>query len=271
MRIIFSHRFPAGRLFFAAFFLFVPLQLFAQQISDVKIRYARTVIKEATLEKFGKLEVDFYRHNLEAELGVGQAFIGLTYQYATKDQHAAKLGNSLGETEDGLMLTAGYNYILSNWFRLDTYGRLGIWGDTNPAQALYATDSDCRLSLVMFAPDGMATIFHRALFPSAHLGVNVNQFGRVQGIAGAGLWRSGLGVYLTGFAAFNGVNEALHPGKDGDKIFANLKNQGVTFGVTYEFHDLLLWVRQNRALKNGGHDFTLSLQYQHFFQKRRMK
>jgi hypothetical protein len=93
----------------------------------------------------------------------------------------------------------------------------------------------------------------------------VNKFGRVQGLAGAGVWWNKIGIYLTGFAAFNGVNEALNPGKDDDKIFANLKNSGVSLGMTYEFYDFMLWVRQNRALKNGGHDFTVSLQYQHFF------
>ncbi len=243
--------------------------LIAQRLSDITIRYAYTTIEEATLEKVGKLDVDFDRHNLEAELGVGQAFVGLTYQYATKDKRTKKFGNTLGRTEDGAMLTAGFNYIFSSHFRLDTYGRLRIWGNTNPAQALYATDTDFRLNLVMFSPDGMAMLSHRAIFPASHIGVNVNKFGRVQGIAGVGLWWSGIGAYLTGFTAFNGVEEPLNPGKDADKIFATLKNRGVTLGVTYEFRGFMIWVRQNRALKNGGNDLTFTLQYQRFFQKRR--
>jgi hypothetical protein len=215
------------------------------------------------------LEVDFYRQNFDVELGLGQAFVGFIYQYATKDKHTRKLGNSFGMVEDGLMLTAGYNWVLSNRLRLDSYGRLGIGGDTNYAQALYATDTDFRLNLVFFDIDGAAVISHKAVFPSGQVGVNVNKFGRVQGIAGTGLWWNSIGVYLTGFAAFNGVNEALNPGKDADKIFANLKNSGVSLGLTYELYDFMLWVRQNRALKNGGHDLTVSLQYQHFFPKGR--
>jgi len=124
-----------------AILFILPAGLNAQSISDIKLRYSRLVIREATLENVGRLEVDFYRHNFEVEAGIGQAFVGLTYQYATKDQNT-KLGNTFGKTEDGLMLTAGYNYILSSRFRVDAYGRLGIWGETNPAQALYATDTD---------------------------------------------------------------------------------------------------------------------------------
>lgn len=253
----------------ASIVIILPTGLSAQSIFDFKMRYSFMTIKEATLEKVGGLEVDFYRQNLEVELGFGQAFAGFTYQYATKDKHTGKLGNTFGTVEDGLMLTAGYNLVLSNHLRLDSYGRLGIWGNTNSAQALYATDTDLRLNLVFFDVDGAAVISREAVFPSGQVGVNVNKFGRVQGLAGAGLWWNRLGLYLTGFKAFNGVNDVLNPGKDADKIFANLKNSGVSLGVSYEFYDFMLWVRQNRALKNGGHDFTVSMQYQHFFPKRR--
>ncbi len=250
---------------FASIGIILPTHLQAQRISDLKVRYSLMTIKEATLEKVGSLEVDFYRQNFDVELGLGQAFVGFTYQYATKDKNTKKFGNTLGMVEDGLMLTAGYNFILSNRLRLDSYGRLGIWGDTNYAQALYATDTDLRLNLVFFDLDGAVVISRKAVFPSGQIGVNVNKFGRVQGVVGAGLWWNRLGLYFTGFKAFNGVNEILNSGKDDDKIFANLKNSGVSLGVTYEIYDFMLWVRQNRALKNGGHDFTVGLQYQHFF------
>jgi len=42
-------------------------------------------------------------------------------------------------------------------------------------------------------------ILRKAVFPSLQAGVNVNKFGRVQGIAGAGLWWNSIGLYLTGF------------------------------------------------------------------------
>jgi hypothetical protein len=155
--------------------------------------------------------------------------------------------------------------------RLDTYGRLRIAGKTQPAQALYATETDAHLKLVLYDADGAMTFFNGAIFPSVYAGVNVNKFGRVQGLAGAGLWWNKIGFYLAGFNAFNGVNEALNPGNDADKIFANLKNSGVSLGLTYEFHNFMIWVRQTYALKNGGDDLTLSLQYQNFFLRRRIK
>gem|GEM_PF-2193534 len=259
------------RNFLIVLILVFPACLPAQKISDFKLGYSRTTIKAATLEKVGNLEIDFYRHNFEMELGAGQAFIGLTYQYATKKKNTNRIGNTFGKTEDGVMLTSGYNYIFSKNFRLDAYGRLRIAGDTQPAQALYATETDVRLKLVLLDPDGASALLNGAIFPSAYFGVNVNKFGRVQGLAGAGLWWNGIGLYLAGFNAFNGVNEALNPGKDFDKIFANLKNSGVSLGLTYEFHNFMIWVRQTYALKNGGDDLTLSLQYQNFFLRKRIK
>ncbi|MDZ7269907.1 MAG: hypothetical protein ONB48_16780 [candidate division KSB1 bacterium] len=255
--------------FLSAATLLLPAASHAQLLTDFKARFASMVIKKATFENLGTLDVDFYRHNFEVELGIGQAFVGATYQYATKEVHTRKLGNSFGKREDGVMLTAGYSHLLSSLARVEAYGRLGVWGDTNPAQALYATDSDLRLSLILFDPDGFAAISRRAVFPSAQVGVNVNKYGRVQGLAGVGLWWNHLGAYLSGFQSFNGVEDARHPGRDADKIFANLKNSGVTFCMTYELREFMLLARQNYALQNGGHDFTISLQYQHFFRKQR--
>lgn len=262
-------KFSATGFWVACAFL-LPSCLHAQRISDFKAAYSLMTIKTATLENIGNLEVDFYRHNLELEVGLGQSFIGLTYQYATKEHKTGKIGNTFGKTEDGAMLTAGHNHILSHHFRLDGYGRMRIWGDTEPGQALYATETEGRLKLVAFDHDGAAMLAGRAVFPSAYLGANVNKFGRVQGLVGVGVWWNGIGIYLAGLNAFNGVNEVLKPGKDADKIFAYLKNRGASLAVTYEYRDFLLWARQNHAYKNGGHDFTFGMQYQHFFHKRRV-
>lgn len=270
MRMNNNRRFSTS-CFLGFVLLAFPQYIQAQRISDFKVGYSRITIKEARLEKVGTLATDFYRHNFEMELGAGQAFIGLTYHYATKKQNTKKLGNTFGKTEDGLMLTTGYNFIFSSSFRLDTYGRLRIWGDTNPAQALYATETDLRLKLFLFDTDGAGFVLNNVVFPSAYAGVDVNKFGRVQALAGAGIWWKGISLSLSGFNAFNGVNEVLNPGKDRDKIFANLNNSGISLGAAYEFRHFLLWARQNYALRNGGDDLTLGVQYQKFFQRQGTK
>ena len=104
-----------------------------QHISDLKMRYSGTAITEAKLENVGTLPVDFYRQNLEVEVGLGQTFVGMSYQYATKKKHSQKPGNKFGKVEDGAMLTAGYNHIFSDRVRFETQGRVEIWGDTKPA------------------------------------------------------------------------------------------------------------------------------------------
>lgn len=253
---------------FIAGCLIWPFPTHAQRVSDFKLRYALMTIKQATLENYGNLDIDFYRHNVEMEIGLGQTFLGLTYQYATKDKRTGKFGNSLGKIEDGIMLTAGYNLIFSNSLRLDSYGRFGVWGDTNPAQPLYATETDLCVKLVLYDLDGAGLIASKAIFPSLYGGINVNQYGRLQALGGLAVWWNGFGLQADGFHAFNGVQDAFNPGKDTDKVFAHLKNSGVGVGVTYQFSDIQLWAHQNIALQNGGHDFTVSLQYQHFFRKR---
>lgn len=253
----------------AAFCLMRPSPSHAQHFSDFKLRYSLMSIERATLKSLGSFDLDFYRHNFEAEIGLGQAFFGLTYQYATKEKQTGKFGNSLGKIEDGIMLTGGYNFIFSKHIRLDTYGRLGIWGDTNPAHALYATETDLRMQLILFDVDGAGHISGKAIFPSAYAGMNITQYGRVQALGGLAFWWNGFGLHADGYYAFNGVQKILKPGKDADKIFAHLKNSGLGAGMSYEFRDFQLWAHRNFALQNGGHDFTAGLQYQHFFSGRR--
>lgn len=43
-----------------------------QHISDFKMRYSGTAITEAKLANVGTLPVDFYRQNLEMEVGFGR-------------------------------------------------------------------------------------------------------------------------------------------------------------------------------------------------------
>ena len=85
----------------ASILIALPTYLQAQRLSDLKMRYSFMMIKEATLEKVGSLDVDFYRQNFDVELGFGQAFVGFIYQYATKDKNTNKLGNTFGIVENG--------------------------------------------------------------------------------------------------------------------------------------------------------------------------
>ena len=163
------------------------------------VNYSMMNITEAKLGNQIKRPV-FYRHNIELQFGLGQAIVGLNYQYATKDNKTVP-----GKTEDGFMLTAGYGLILLERFRLSGYGRLGISSDTNPAQPLYATDTDIRLNLIWFHADGVGLISQKAIFPSSYFGMIVNKYGRVQGIAGAGLWWNGIGRMKPG-EKYNYIN-----------------------------------------------------------------
>ena len=120
--------------------------LFAQH--DLKIEYSLMKITTAKVGGVTRTPT-FYRHNAVLELGLGQATFGVVYQHAAKDKKTVP-----GKVENGVMLTAGYDLILSSTFRLEAFGRLGITSGNDPAQPLYATDTDLRLNLVTFTRDG---------------------------------------------------------------------------------------------------------------------
>ena len=69
----------------------------------------------------------------------------------------------------------------------------------------------------------------------------------------------------------NGVVDPLHPGDDAHKIFANLKNSGVSLSASYQDYDFLLGLKHNHPVMNGGNDLMLSLQYQRFFQQKKRR
>ncbi len=243
----------------AFIFLGIPDRVQAQVVNDVMVRYSRMVI---TKTNPGYMLVDggLYRHNVEVAFGRGPLTLGLTYQITEK------WGNpGHGTPERGMMLTAGYDHILSYNLRLEGFARVGLSDHVNYANPLYATDTDLRVNLVTFHPDGIGLLADKRLFPSAYVGGIVNQFGRVQGIAGAGLWWNRIGTYLTFFHAFNGVDDPRNPGADVDRVAANLNNRGMSVSLSYQLGDFLIQARQNVALKNGGNDLTLALQYRFFF------
>ncbi len=107
----------------------------------------------------------------------------------------------------------------------------------------------------------------RAVYPSAYVGGIVNKYGRVQGIAGVGAWWKGVGVYATGYHAFNGVDDPLTPiltgvpTDDVDYQFAALSNSGVSGTLRGEWGPLTLSLRRNLGLRNAGNDLTVSASY----------
>jgi hypothetical protein len=204
----------------------------------------------------------FFRHNFNLQLGRGPATVGVNYQFATKDQKTA-----VGKEEHGVMLTMGYGLILSSHTRLELFGRWGVSDDTNPAQPLYATDTDLRMNFILFSPDGAMLLRQKPLYPSGYFGAIVNGYGRVQALAGIGSWWNNFQLYLTGYFSLNGVGDPANPGKEASHAFANLKNKGVNISAGYEFRNFLVEVRRNFIIENAGNDMVLSLTYRTFFSR----
>lgn len=235
------------------------LNLYGQLVDDISIHYSYIHITEA---KFTDVNAEprINRQYAGVDLGIGRGTLGVLYQKTTSP------GDSpVGTPEEGIMITAGYDFVLSRAIRLEGYGRIGVSPDINPAQPLYATDTDVRLNLVWYNRDGVGRLGGGAFFPSTYVGVIVNRYGRIQEIAGLGTWWQGVGLYLTGFHSFNGVDDPLNTVEDADIRFANIKNSGVSFSISYDFKNLKMWVKKNEPLENGGNDLTFSAQYQFYF------
>lgn len=230
-------------------------------IDDVMLNYSYMKITE--VEVGGQVaHPTFFRHNFNLQLGRGPAIIGVNYQFATKDKTTAP-----GTEEHGVMLTMGYDLVLTPHTRLDFFGRWGISNGTNPTQPLYATDTDLRVNCVLFSPDGILLLGQKPFFPSGYAGAIINGYGRVQVLAGFGSWWSGFQFYFTGFHAFNGVQDPANPGAQASRIFANLKNRGVSVSAGYEFRTFLIELRHNFVIENGGNDMVISLTYRKFFRR----
>lgn len=221
---------------------------------DVTVRTSVMRINQVKLAG-QEMDVDFVRSTVDVDLGFGPATVGLSFQNANRPADAAA-----GTVENGLMLTAGYNWILSDRWRLDTHTRIGLV-DTDPANPLYATDTDLRANLVRFSPDGAWTWAGRNVHPSAYIGGIVNRYGRVQSVAGMGLWWNGWGSYVTGFASVNGIDNPMVPGDHADEGFAYLQDRGVSVSGTYDLGSLRVGMRRNFALENGGNDLVFVLEW----------
>jgi len=206
----------------------------------------------------------FYRYNTEVTASVGPATVGFIYQRATKDKNTVP-----GIPENGLMLTAHYDWILSYSTRVKASGRLGVFSGTNPAQPLYGADTDLQLNFVWFNAQGIGWVANGSFFPSAYFGGIINKYGRFQGIAGVGNWWKGIGSYITVFHSFNGVVDPFNPGTNGDIKFANLQNSGISLSSSVDVSNFKFWIKKNIPIKNSGNDLSFTVEYSYYFGKAR--
>lgn len=269
--IFFVHRAWLRRVFLPVFFLLTlsarkPVK--AQWLDDLTIRYSVMAITGSTL-KVEAFEPSLYRHNIALTLGRGPATLGLLFQITDRGHVDDGVDFFYSKPEQGLMLTGGYDFLLSDRLRLESYGRLGLTRGHDFGQPLYATDTDLRVNLVVFDLDGAGLLRGKPYFRSGYVGVIVNRFGRIQGIAGAGVWWNGIGTYLTGFYAFNGVRDPLHPGDQADRAYARLQNAGVSLSLSYDLGPVMVGLKRNVPLLNGSNDLSFTLQFRHFFESGR--
>lgn len=233
----------------------IPAQ--AQVIDDITVQYAGMIVSDIQGRE-DVVEVPFYRHSVGVQVGRGVWTVGAV--------GIATRGTSrYGASEEGLMLTAGYGHILSDRLRMETFGRLGVTNGHAFGSPLYATDTDIRVNVVGFLPDGWGWIQEQPLFPSAYAGAIVNRYGRVQLIGGMGAWWSQWNGYVTAFVALNGVAKPLMTVEDADIAFANLRNAGVSLSVSRDVGAFTFGLRHNIPIENGGYDTTFTLTYRHFW------
>jgi hypothetical protein len=197
----------------------------------------------------------FYRRKVALLAGKGEGTLGVIYQETSKGS-----GVKPGAPEEGLMLTAGWDHVLSSSWRLDLSGRVGLTG-SDESQPLYAEDTDVRANLVWFDDDGFGLFGGQPAFSSGYLGAIVNRFGRVQAVGGVGTWWRGVGAYLTVFQAINGDRPRFDGTGYGELNFANLRNAGYSVSFSYEWRDLVLSLKRNFPIDNGSDDLTIGLAY----------
>lgn len=229
----------------------------AQGVDDLTIHYEGMVVTDIQ-ERKEVVRTPFYRHSLMVQLGRGAWSAGLIGALTRGT-------SSYGPDEEGLMVTAGYGRLLSDKLRVETFGRVGVTKGHRFGSPLYATDTDLRVNLVGFLPDGWGWLQDRPLYPSAYAGVIVNRYGRVQFVGGSGIWWNQWNVYLTGFTAVNGVDNPLKTNRNADIAFANLKNAGFSISASRGIGPLTVGLRHNIPIRHGGYDTTLTLTYQRFF------
>ena len=85
-------------------------------------------------------------------------------------------------------------------------------------------------------------------------------------MGGLGFWWRGFGAHLNALSSLNGVEDPLNPPESThEEKFANLKNQFVNMGLSYEIKKLKFSYRKNFPYLNSGNDYTLTVTYRYHF------
>jgi hypothetical protein len=237
----------------------VPKESAAGELDDLTLRVEHMRIQTAQVGGT-EVEIDFLRTTVGLEVGFGPTAVGWIYQDARNGDpdHPAK-------DQTGMMLTARYDWVLNARWQLESFARLAVPGDDDESQPLYATDTDLMLKLIRSSPEGVASWRGSPVHPSASIGTIINEYGRVQLLAAAGLWWRGFGTYISGFSALNGVENPMDPGNDAEIAFANLQNRGITASLSYEFLGWEVALRRNTGITNSGNDWTIAMSYRALF------
>lgn len=241
-------------------FLLSPAVARASFADDLVVGYDGLYISGAVI---GGQDADLglLRQTLWAELGVGDFGVGMTAVGA----HDVK--NGALDPEYGLMLTGRWGPVLADFLRLDSFLRVGLtheWSD--PASALFATDTDLRLGLVAFDPVGVGTM-GSAVFFSGHAGGRINWRGKAQLLGGAGAWWRQLGIYATLFWTLNGPSQ---PSPTEEAFWARVDDAGLTVSLSWDLElpseqSLRIAARYNHPIRNAGRDLGLTLTWRFAF------
>ena len=123
------------------------------------------------------------------------------------------------------------------------------------------------LSLLAIPGFGVGLLAGKSFFPSAYVGSQVNKFGRVQAVSGAGVWWNKIGTYVTVFHALNGLDSPFIPADDArfQQRFAYIQNGGLNLSLSYEIANFEFLVSRGYAFKNGGDDIVFEVRYRFFF------
>lgn len=232
-------------------------------IDDLAVGYSYMRITDS---KIGGRDVEalFLRHNLTVAAGIGDFSFGLELQQTDKGR-----ATKPGDPETGLMLTLGHGSVLAEWLRWEGRARIALSPTNDSDQPLYGSDTDLLGKLVVFDVDGIGPPSN-ALFPSLSVGAIVNRFGRVQLLAGAGVWWSGFSVFATGLYAVNGIEDPGTATSSDRGIFAAIRNRAVTVSAGYDVDvsrgmQLHFEVRRNFAIENSGNDLVGAVTLRYFF------